>query len=93
MSTTEDLIAQFQEFRQELYNDFLKRPNSLMDLLDALSSNSNARSPAELSLNPLLRRDYSTLYKAIGKFLQTSCKQLTNMVQQWKQDNSKIGDV
>jgi hypothetical protein len=39
-----------------------------MDLLDALSSNQTARSPVELSLNPLFRRDYSALYKAIEKF-------------------------
>jgi len=82
MSKTEDLITQFQEFRQELYNNFLRRPNTLMDLIDALSSNSNARSPAELSLNPLFRRDYSALYKAIGQFWQTNCKQLTNQERQ-----------
>jgi hypothetical protein len=39
-----------------------------MDLLDALSSNQTARSPVELSLNPLSRRDYSALYKAIEQF-------------------------
>jgi hypothetical protein len=39
-----------------------------MDLLDALSSNQTARSPVELSLNSLFRRDYSALYKAIEQF-------------------------
>jgi hypothetical protein len=39
-----------------------------MDLLDALSSNQTARSPVELSLNPLFRRNYSALYKAIEQF-------------------------
>ncbi len=59
------LITQFQQFRQKLYNLFPHRQDSLMDLLDALSSNVAARSPVELSLNPLFRRDYSALYKAI----------------------------
>jgi hypothetical protein len=39
-----------------------------MDLLDAIASNSNARSPAALSLNPLFQRDYSALYKAVEHF-------------------------
>ena len=51
------LITQFQQFRQKLYNLFPHRQDSLMDLLDALSSNVAARSPVELSLNPLFRRD------------------------------------
>lgn len=36
-----------------------------MDLLDALSSNLTARSPAELSLNPLFRRTHNSLYDGI----------------------------
>ena len=38
--------------------------DTVMDLLDALSSNNSARSTVELSLNPLFRRDYSALYQA-----------------------------
>ena len=57
--TNPELIARFQQFRQDLYNGFEQRPDTLMDLLDAISSNSNARSPVELSLNALFRRDYS----------------------------------
>jgi hypothetical protein len=37
----------------------------LLDLLDALSSQTGARSVAELSLEPVFRRGYSSLYKAI----------------------------
>ncbi len=65
------LITQFQQFRQKLYNLFPHRQDSLMDLLDALSSNVAARSPVELSLNPLFRRDYSALYKAIAEAFPT----------------------
>ena len=38
-------------------------------LLDALSSNQQAASVVELSLNPLFRRDYNSLYKGIQEFL------------------------
>jgi hypothetical protein len=65
-------IAQLQKFRQTLYGCFKQRKDCLMDLLDALSSNRNALSPAELSLNPLFRRDYSALYKAVQQFFQSS---------------------
>ncbi len=59
------LIEEFTRFRQELYNCFDSRQDTVMDLLDALASNQQARSTVELSLNPLFRRDYSALYQAI----------------------------
>lgn len=37
-----------------------------MDLLDALCSNNNESSVVQLSLNPLFRRGYSAVYKAIS---------------------------
>ncbi|BAG00318.1 hypothetical protein MAE_04960 [Microcystis aeruginosa NIES-843] len=40
-----------------------------MELLDSLSSNRQASTVAELSLNPLFRRDYNSLYKGIQEFL------------------------
>ena len=58
-------IEKFTHFRQDLYNYFNARQDTVMDLLDALASNNGARSAVELSLNPLFRRDYSALYKAI----------------------------
>lgn len=61
-------IEMFQQFRHKLYTILPNRRDSLMDLLDALSSNQTARSPAELSLNPLFRRNYSALYKAVEQF-------------------------
>ena len=67
-----ELIEKFQQFRQKLYQSFKHRRDSLMDLLDALASNLSARSIAELSLNPLFRRDYSALYKALEQFFSPS---------------------
>jgi len=56
------------QFRYQVYQNFNKRADSLMDLLDALCSNDNARSVAELSLSPHFRRGYSALFKAIAHF-------------------------
>jgi hypothetical protein len=78
MPNLEDLQAQFQELRQDLHDCFIARSDTLMELLDAIASNSNASSPAELSLNPLFCRDYSALYKAVEHFFHPSSEQLAN---------------
>ncbi len=43
-----------------------------MDLLDAISANTTARSPVELSLSHLFRREYSALYKGIQELSLTT---------------------
>ncbi len=40
-----------------------------MELIDSLSSNLQASSVVELSLNPLFQRNYNSLYKGIQEFL------------------------
>jgi hypothetical protein len=35
-------ISQLKQFRQEVYQNFNKRADTMMDLLDALSSNTSA---------------------------------------------------
>lgn len=70
--TYSELTRQFQNFRQNLYDSLEHYCDSAMDLLDALSGNDGANSVAELSLNPLFRRGYSSLYKAIEFFLPQS---------------------
>jgi hypothetical protein len=58
---------QLTQFRHEVYQNFnnCKRTDTLMDLVDALSSNTTARSVVELSLNPHFRRHYTALNKAV----------------------------
>jgi hypothetical protein len=56
---------QFERFRNDLYEWFPHRRDALMDLLDALSSNTTARSVVELRVNPLFRRTYSSVHDAI----------------------------
>ncbi len=55
------------QFRYTVYQNFNKRADSAMDLLDALCSTPNARSVVELSLSPYFRRDYSALFKVIAE--------------------------
>lgn len=59
-------LEALRQFRQSIYESFPYRRDSLLDLLDAFSSNDRARSTVELSLNPCFRRQYSALYKGIA---------------------------
>ncbi len=66
------LIAQFQDFRQKLYNCFESCSDACMDLLDALAGNTGANSIVELSLSPLFPRSYNSIYKAIKASFNTT---------------------
>jgi DDE superfamily endonuclease len=76
------LIAQFQNFRQKIYNCFYRSSDACMNLLDALSGNTGAKSIAELSLSPLFDRGYHSLYKAISKAFNTTCQSESNEVKE-----------
>jgi hypothetical protein len=58
---------QIQQFRTEVYQNFssYKQAAALMDLVDALSSNTMAKSVVELTLNPHFRRTHTALNKAL----------------------------
>ncbi len=68
----QESIAQLEKFRQDLYQYFSKRADTLMDLVDALAGNTAARSPAELSLSALFRREYSSVYDGIENLFVAS---------------------
>ncbi len=72
------LIARFQNFRILLHNCFQLSRDACMDLLDALASNTGAKSIAELSLNPLFNRSYNSVYKAIKESFNTTSQQTNN---------------
>lgn len=61
-------VTQLKQFRQEVYQNFNKRADTLMNLLDALSSNTIGQSVVELTLNPAFKRDYSSLYVALDEW-------------------------
>ena len=62
------LQQEFQKFRDKLYQSFNYRRDTVMDLVDAITANTTAGSPVELSLSSLFRRDYSALYKGIQAY-------------------------
>ncbi len=63
------MVKEFLSWRKNLYNGLNARRETVIELVDALSSNQQAASVVELSLNPLFRRDYNSLYKGIKEFL------------------------
>jgi len=60
-----DILTQF---RETLYQNLNNRADAILELLDALSSNQVAKSPVELSLSALFRREYPSVYSAIRDF-------------------------
>ncbi|RQH27330.1 hypothetical protein [Okeania hirsuta] len=69
-------IKEFLCWRENLYHGVNARKETVIELVDALSSNSIASSVVELSEHPLFRRDYTlfrrdynSLYKGIQEFL------------------------
>ena len=60
--------TQLEQFREQVYQNLNKRADAIMDLLDALSSNSQARSVVELSLEACFRREHTSVFKAITAY-------------------------
>jgi len=65
--TTKKCTDNLEQFRQSLYQNFNNRADTLMELVDAICSNSHARSVVAYSLTPCFRRSYSTIFKAINE--------------------------
>lgn len=66
------MTTQLEQFRVDLYESFPRRADAVMDLVDALSANSVARSVVELSLNGPFRHEYGSVYTAIGSIFQAT---------------------
>jgi len=60
--------TQLKQFRQELYQNFTNRADTLMELVDAVCSNPTATSVVELSQSACFRRSYSNLFKAMAEW-------------------------
>ena len=75
---------EFKEFREKLYQSFNYRRDTVMDLVDALAANTSARSPVELSLSPLFKREYSALYKGIQQMSRTTQTDSTEAIKNQK---------
>ena len=66
------MTHKLEQFRLDLYEALPYRRDTLLDLLDALSSNTTARSVVELSLSPFFRREYSSITDGIDNFFQAT---------------------
>jgi hypothetical protein len=51
-----------------MYQSFNKRADTLMDLVDAVCSQTRANSVVELSLQSCFQRSYSAIFKAMGEY-------------------------
>ncbi len=60
--------TEIEQFRKKVYQNFNKRPDTLMDLLDAICSQTRASSVVELSLQSCFRRSYSAIFKAMDEY-------------------------
>ncbi|MGH9802349.1 MAG: transposase [Blastocatellia bacterium] len=58
---------QLEQFRTSLYQNFNNRADTLMELVDAMSSTPDAKSVVAYSLAGCFRRSYSTMFKAIAE--------------------------
>lgn len=67
MNTNPDLQP-LQQFRQDVYAALPYRRDAIMDLLDAMCSNTTARQVVALSLSPQFRREYGSVFDAIQHF-------------------------
>lgn len=59
------IVGQLIDFRKQLYGCFGKAEDALFNIIDALLSETTARSLAELSLSPFCVRRWCSIYQAI----------------------------
>jgi hypothetical protein len=59
---------QLKQFRQQVYQNFNKRADATMNLVDALSSHGEAHSVVELSLASCFQREHTSVFKAIQAY-------------------------
>ena len=62
------IVKQVKKFREAIYQFFPSRKDAAMELVDSISSNTQADSVAELSLNPLHRRTYCSDTRVISEY-------------------------
>lgn len=62
------IITVFKSFREIIYNFFSSRRDAAFELVDSLSSNTSANSVADLSLNPVHRRNYCSITRVVDEF-------------------------
>lgn len=80
------MLSILEQFRNDVYTWFSQRADALMDVLDALSSNTTARSVVELSEHSLFRRQYSSVHNGIEHLFVPSSEESRLLErQEWEQ--------
>lgn len=74
-----DPVTYFINFRKKLRLSFKNYSDATMNLLDSLSSNINAKSPVQLTLNSEYKRKYTSLYKSVVHFEFTEGSSLSTL--------------
>jgi len=77
-------IAGLRQFRQSVFQRVFENKAVMLDLLDAVCSNTTAKSVVELSLNSQFRWKYSSLYQGIESFVKPEKDQETPHIQKEK---------
>src|SRR5216684_216817 len=60
-----NIFSRLRQFREQLYACFVKAGDALFNILDALSSETAARSLAELSLSAFCTRGWGSIYQGL----------------------------
>jgi len=63
-----EIVPNLKNFRDKIYHFFTHRKDAALNLLDALSSNTSAKSVMDLSLSPLHHRNYCSITRVVSKF-------------------------
>ena len=61
-------VKNFPDFRAKIYDSFPYRADATMNLIDAMSANTSATSPVQLTLSPLFPRQCRGLHDAVDNF-------------------------
>lgn len=59
------IFKKLQEFRNTVYNSLGRAKDAIFELMDAVLTSGSASSFVSLSLSPLFRRQWSSLYAAL----------------------------
>lgn len=64
-TTSAEKLVRLTDFRQNIYNSFVRAGDALFELLDAVLTTRTISSFAELSLAPVFRRRWPSLYESL----------------------------
>lgn len=75
---TTQIVEQFRDFRNKIYNFFIYRSDSTLDLIDAIAGQPSKESSVKVSLSNLFRRGYSSLTDVVDNLFRINAKKRPN---------------